>query len=98
MTGIFNGLAATRTRLALLRAIHSDPGRVYLDTEEHVVWDASLGMRVTERVKEFIRHDWVRALAPDEPRGRGERKERGYFRLKHIGLQVLAGQGGQGRG
>jgi hypothetical protein len=95
MTGIFNGLAATRTRLALLRAINNDPGRVYLDPEEHVVWDASLGMRVTERVREFIRHDWVRALTPDEPRGRGERKERGYYRTTAIGRQVLATERGQ---
>lgn len=98
MTGIFNGLAATRTRLALLRAINNDPGRVYLDPEEHAVWDASLGMRVTERVKEFIRHDWVRALTPDEPRGRGERPGRGYFRLKETGLRVLAAERGQNRG
>ena len=94
MSGTFNGLYATRTRLALLRAIDDDPGRIYLDREEHVVWDLALGMRVTERVKELIRHDWVRALAPDEPRGPGERKDRGYFRLKDIGLQVLAAQRG----
>ena len=90
----FNGLAVTRTRLALLKAIHAGNGDVYC--EARVAYSKSLGMRVTERVREQITHGWIRALAPDEPHGRGETSARSvtYYRLTDIGLQVLAAQRG----
>jgi hypothetical protein len=88
MSGAVNGLYPTRTRLALLRAIHSDPARVYL--EDHVVWDLALGMRVTERVRELVKHGWVRALTPGEQRGSREQPNRTYYRIEPLGMQVLA--------
>ena len=91
-----NGLTPTRTRLALLRAIHNDPGRIYC--EDRIVWDLASGLRVTERVREQVTHGWIRALKPGEPRGPGERKDRTYYRVEPVGMQVLAAQRGQNRG
>ncbi len=47
---------------------------------------------VTGEMKKLIAADWVRALAPDEPRGPGETKAPGvtYFRLKPYG-EIAAG-------
>ena len=96
MSGEFNGLYATPTRKALLRAIHDGKGRIYC--EAGIVIDKVTYTRVTAKVKEFIDHGWVRALAPDEPRGPGESKLLTHYRLTDLGLQALAGQRGQNRG
>lgn len=91
MTDIVNGLAATRTRLALLRAIAYDAGRISTAPKEGDVWDGHSGMRVTARIKELIDAKWIRALAPNEPRGRGELSGRIYYRLTPIGRTALRG-------
>lgn len=83
-----NGLFPTKTRVALLRLIHDGHGRIYAEAGQ--VWDKVSYTRVTAMVRAFIRHDWVRALAPDEPRGPGESKLLVYYRLTDIGL-VAAG-------
>jgi hypothetical protein len=86
-----NGLFPTKTRLALLRAIQGSYGRVYaVDGEAR---DMVLGMAVTARVQEFLAHDWIRALKPDEKRGPGERDDRTYYRLKPFGEAALRGAG-----
>jgi len=90
-----NGLYPTRTRLALLRAVHDGAGRIYC--EDRIVWDLASGLRVTERVREQVQHGWIRALKPDEPRSPGERKDRTYYRLTELGRTVLADQRGKSR-
>lgn len=89
MSGEFNGLYATKTRLALLRAIREGNGRIYFEAGD--VFDKATYTRVTARVKEFIQHGWVRALAPDEARGPGETSAPGvtYYRLTSLGAQAL---------
>jgi hypothetical protein len=84
-----NGLAPTRTRLALTRAIAAGGGDVYC--EAGVVYSKSLGMRVTERVREQVTAGWIRALTPDEPRGPGETSARSvtYYRVLDPGQQAL---------
>ncbi len=83
-----NGLYPTKTRLALLRAIREGNGRIYFEAGD--VFDKATYTRVTAKVKELIGHGWVRALAPDEPRGPGESKLLTHYRLTDIGLLVLA--------
>lgn len=82
-----NGLFPTKTRLALLRAIHEGNGRIYFEAGD--VFDKATYLRVTAKVKEFIDHGWVRALAPDEARGPGESKLLTYYRLADAGRVVL---------
>jgi hypothetical protein len=90
-----NGLYPTRTRLALLKAIHAGGGDVYCEAK--VVYAKSLGQRVTERVREQIQHGWIRALEPGEARGRGEASAPGvtFYRLTDIGERVLADDRGR---
>lgn len=84
-----NGLYPTPARKALLRLIHSGRGRVYGEAGQ--VWVKETYRRVTAQMKEFIAADWVRALAPDEPRGPGETAARGvtFYRLKDYGRVAL---------
>ena len=85
-----NGLYPTPTRRALLRLIDAGGGRIYGEAKQ--VWDKQTYMRVTAKVREFIAHDWVRALAPDEPRGPGENaSKRTYYRLTEYGRAALGG-------
>lgn len=93
-----NGLFPTKTRIALLKAIHEGNGRIYYEAGD--VFDKASYTRVTAKVKEFIDHGWVRALTPNEPRGRGETSAPGvtFYRVTDIGLQALAGQRGQSNG
>lgn len=98
MSGEFNGLYATKTRLALLRAIREGNGRIYFEAGD--VFDKVTYTRVTDKVRQMVAHNWVRALTPDEPRGRGETAAPGvtFYRLTDLGLQALAGQRGQSNG
>ena len=89
MTEIVNGLAATPTRKALLRAVAYDAGRISYDPNEGVVWDHTAGVQVTARCKELVRAGWIRALTPEEPRGPGEHKFRTYYRLNNFGRVAL---------
>lgn len=91
MTAIVNGLPATKTRLALMRAITYDRGRISYDPREKVVWDHVAGVRVTARVEELLRHEWIRALEPDEPRAPGELPFRTYYRPEAYGRAALRG-------
>jgi hypothetical protein len=86
-----NGLYPTKHRLALLRAIDYDRGRISYDPREGVVWDHTAGLRVTNRCQELIQHEWIRALTPDEPRGPGELSFRTYYRLTDYGRTALRG-------
>ncbi|GAA0738470.1 hypothetical protein Drose_04520 [Dactylosporangium roseum] len=87
-----NGLYPTPTRKALLRLIAAGGGRIYGEAGQ--VFDKQTYRRVTAMVKEFIDHEWVRALTPDEPRGRGETTAKGvtYYRLKDFGRQAMGGR------
>lgn len=89
MSGTFNGLYATPTRRAILRAIHEGRGRIYYEPSAKTVWDKNTALRITNRVDEMVRHGWVRALAPDEARGPGESKQLTYYRLTALGVQAL---------
>jgi hypothetical protein len=91
VTDIVNGLAATPTRKALLRAIAYDTARISYDPREGVVWDHVAGRRVTDAVTQMLLADWIRALTPDEPRALGELKFRTYYRLKTYGETALHG-------
>lgn len=90
MTQIVNGLAATPTRRALLRLIDAGGGRIYGEAKQ--VFDKETYRRVTDMVKTFIAHEWVRALTPDEQRGPGETaKNRTYYRLTKYGETAMGG-------
>lgn len=83
-----NGLYPTPTRKALLRLIDAGGGRIYGEARQ--VWDKATYTKVTAKVKEFIAHDWVRALGPDEPRGPGETaSKRTYYRLTDLGRTAM---------
>ncbi len=91
MTDIVNGLAATPARRALLRAIDEGRGRISYDPREKTVYDHDTGIRVTNRCKELVSAGWIRALDPDEPRGRGELHFRVYYRLTDFGRIAMRG-------
>jgi hypothetical protein len=87
-----NGLYPTPTRKALLRLIAAGHGRIYGEAKQ--VWDKQTYTRVTAKVKEFIAHDWVRALTPDEARGPGETASlRTYYRLTEYGRTAMRSEG-----
>ncbi len=69
MAGEINGLYPTAARRSLLRAVDQGHGRIYAEAGQ--VWDVSTAWKVTDRMKQLVAHKWVRALAPDEPRGAG---------------------------
>ncbi len=85
-----NGLYPTPTRKALLRLIAAGRGQVYGEAGQ--VFDKRTYRRVTAEMRLLIGADWVRALAPDEPRGPGETKAPGvtFYRLKPFG-EIAAG-------
>jgi hypothetical protein len=91
MSGEYNGLYATPTRLRLLKAISEGQGRIYFEANH--VWDGAFGIKVTNRVLEMIGADWVVAekVTPQSKRP-GEHVGRTYYRLNTIGEQVLKGQ------
>lgn len=89
MTAIVNGLAATPTRQALLRAIEYDAGRIYAEANQ--VWDKLSYRRVTDQVRTMLAHEWIRALTPDEPRRAKESKLLVYYRLTDFGRAALRG-------
>lgn len=84
-----NGLYPTPTRKALLRAIYEGYGRIYFEPAANEVWDKVTAYRVTEKIRQFLAADWIRALAPDEERGRGESKLLTYYRLTRFGAVAL---------
>lgn len=103
MPEVVNGLSATAPRRALLRLIQAGYGRVYGEAGQVRVKDSY--RRVTSEMKKLIAAEWVRALAPDEPRGPGERTAPGmtYYRLRPYGEIALGGvtnsiDKGQGNG
>lgn len=53
---------ATRPRLAILRAVHTEPGRIYFAFGD--VWDGKLGIRVTAVVTYLMTHGLMRANRP----------------------------------
>lgn len=92
MTQIVNGLAATRTRRALVRAT-TEPGRIYYEPAAKAAYDRALGIKVTERVRELINAGWIRAARADERRRQGESEHLGYFRpTDDFGAAVLKGE------
>jgi hypothetical protein len=84
-----NGLAVTATRKALLRLIHAAGGQIYGEAGQ--VFYKPTYRRVTAEVKKLIAHEWVRALAPDEPRGPGETRATRvtYYRVLEYGRVAL---------
>lgn len=83
-----NGLAATPTRRALLRLIDAGGGRIYGEAGQ--VFEKQAYRRVTDQVRTFIAHGWVRALAPGEQRGPGENaKNRTYYRVTETGRVAM---------
>lgn len=83
-----NGLFPTPVRRALLKAIAEGQGRIYYEAK--AVYDNAVGNKVTARVYEMLRAEWIRALAPDEPRGPGEHQPRTYYRLLPAGESILS--------
>lgn len=92
MTQIINGLAATPTRRALLRAINDGRGRISYNPGEKTVYDHDTGITVTNRCRELLGAGWIRALAPDEPRGPSELVFRSYYRLTDYGRAAMNGE------
>jgi hypothetical protein len=90
MTGEVGGLYPTPVRRRLLQAINDGKGRVYFEAGH--AWDDTSGRKVTDQVRQMLAAEWIRALAPDEPRGPGEHKARTYYRLLPDGETVLKGQ------
>lgn len=82
-------LFPTKTRKALLRAVAEGNGRIYFEAGD--VFDKDTYLRVTERMREMVSAGWVRALAPDEPRGRGETSAPGvtFYRLTAEGKKLI---------
>jgi ribosomal 50S subunit-recycling heat shock protein len=90
VTQIVNGLAATKTRRALVRAI-TETGRVYYETAAKDAYDMAAGVKVTERVRELLRAEWIRVAEAGEART-GESITRTYYRVTNYGLAVLRGE------
>lgn len=87
----YNGLHATRVRVAILRAISEGYGRIYFEANH--VWDNALGIKVTNRVLEMIGHKWITAeKVTAQTKRRGEIQGRTYYRLTAIGESVLKDQ------
>lgn len=84
-----NGLFPTKTRTALLRAIYDGGGRIYYEPAAKEARDKLTYRRVTDLIRQFIAADWIRALAPGEPRGPGESDLLVYYRLKPFGAVAL---------
>jgi hypothetical protein len=91
VTAIVNGLPATPTRRRLLKAINDGRGRISYDPNEKTVYDHDTGIRVTNRCKEMVAAGWIRAIAPEEPRGPGELHFRVYYRLTKFGETAMRG-------
>jgi hypothetical protein len=91
MSGEYNGLYATPTRLKLLKAISEGRGRIYFEANH--VWDGALGIKVTNRVLEMVGAGWITAekVTPQTKRP-GEFVGRAYYRLTELGESVLKGQ------
>jgi hypothetical protein len=91
MSPEYNGLHATRVRVAILRAINEGHGRIYFEANH--VWDNALGIKVTNRVLEMIGAEWITAekVSPTTKRA-GEIAQRTYYRLTELGESVLKGQ------
>jgi len=85
-----NGLFPTPTRKALLRIIHAGGGRIFYEPAAKEARDKQTYRKVTEMVRVFLAHDWIRALTPEEPRGPGESKLLVHYRLTYNGY-VAAG-------
>lgn len=90
MTQIVNGLAATKTRRALVRAI-TETGRVYHEHAANAAYDRVAGVKVTERVRELLAAEWIRVAEAGEART-GESITRTYYRLTGYDLAVLRGE------
>jgi hypothetical protein len=91
VTQIVNGLAATPARRALLKAINDGRGRISYDPAEKTVYDHDTGIRVTDRCRDLVSADWIRALEPGQQRGPGELHFRTYYRLTDFGRVALNG-------
>lgn len=78
MTQIVNGLAATPTRRALVRAV-TEPGRIYYEPAARNAYDKASGRKVTAALNELERAGWIR-VARDDERRPGESKYLIYYR------------------
>lgn len=89
MTDIVNGLNITVRRRAILRFVDFGRGQIY--GEAGVVFEKGSYRRITEEMRKLIAHGLVRALAPDEPRGRGETAAQGvtFYRLTSLGRTAM---------
>lgn len=90
MTQIVNGLPATKTRLALTRAV-TEPGRVYYEPNAKNAYDRVAGVKVTDRVRDLLRAGWIR-VATAEERQRYESQHLVYYRLTEFGRAALKGE------
>lgn len=90
MTQIVNGLAVTPRRRAFVRAI-AETGRIYHEHAANACFDLRDGVKVTDRVRELLAVDWIRAATADERR-HGESATRTYYRLTAFGEAVLKGE------
>jgi hypothetical protein len=90
VTVIVNGLAATPTRRALIKAV-TEPGRIYYEPDAKAAYDRASGRKVSAVLKELVRAQWIRAARPDE-RQRGESQYLIYYRLDEFGPAALNGE------
>lgn len=82
------GLFPTPVRRALLKAIAEGAGRIYYEAGD--AYDNAVGNKVTDKIRSMLAAEWIRALAPDEPRGPGEHRARTYYRVLPAGEAVLS--------
>lgn len=91
MSGEYNGLHATRVRVALLKAISEGRGRIYFEANH--VWDRALGIKVTNRVLDMIGAGWITAeKVTAQSKQPGEYPGVTYYRITDTGRSVLKGQ------
>lgn len=87
---IVNGLAATKHRKAFVRAVASSRSRVVRFHSTGEAWDQVENVKVTARLDEAFRHDWVEPV-PDEDLwpGAEPRTRVIYFRVTRFGRVAL---------
>ena len=92
MTQIVNGLAATPTRRALVRAVNAGGGRIYYEPPAKAAFDRQSGMRVTDKLRDLLGADWIRVRHDDEPLLPGESQHLIHYGLTDYGRAVLRGE------
>jgi hypothetical protein len=83
------GLFPTPVRRALLEAIAEGHGRIYFEAGH--AWDHAIGCKVTDKVRQMLGAEWIRAEKVDHSTKRpGELAGRTYYRVLPAGESILS--------